>query len=700
MKRLFLPLLVVSLYVPNASGSCPLMDQCVGNSLNVVTDCCAVCDGIARPATDPSCSPPGTPGVTQDHCAINKALEAVNTAGGGEVYIPPGTCIVSPRGGFTVPAVTPHYFLELYSNTTIRGSGPKSVLQVNANNANYYALFSAASNPLVNVVIKDFRVDQQYDPTILPHPFTILADSATCDCQQYVIESVQVPTTGITVSGMSFDQRIGVDAINLSTDGDLNATITNNYFSFRNGYTTEHPTRYYYDNSAVYLEGSQQVVSGNTFTSTLNYFPIAAIETHGGRSTITNNTSVNYAVLVNVTPTRPDLTPLNPNDIVVANNSATCAQNAITLWPFGPLRNVFVTDNMIQICNHQRALYSVEIQGSGARSPIGPGYTGIGTSQQTGGLENIVIANNTILHEQEAGNSRDYGGWEGNTGGILLLTPGNITNVVMRGNVIKDAPISGIRVHIQQPADQPTVSARRVRISDNIIVDAGRNQAHTQPAPTDLYTALRSAIQLVDTAQDVDIVGNMIYDTTSSDTSTNGLYALNLGQSASSINVRTSQNTVRVNSNAKLRSSLASYGLKDVSNANGALISQVVSGSGTVLPGVDFLSFTQYITTIANTDGRLTVAAPTGDATGTQWTVGQVVTFRFICSAGVQCLVTFAAPYAGFCENAPCGNPPIANMTINDGNRRAITFQVESWSIASATHSFFELYRSPTGVPN
>src|ERR1700682_1710002 len=109
MKWTALILLVVSLHGLDAYGACNPTLTCTGSSLNVVTNCCAICDG--NPHNEmPYPSPCAQ--ATDDTCSINQGLAAVNAAGGGEVIIPPGTCIVSP----TVSALT------VSSNLTIRGT--------------------------------------------------------------------------------------------------------------------------------------------------------------------------------------------------------------------------------------------------------------------------------------------------------------------------------------------------------------------------------------------------------------------------------------------------------------------------------------------------------------------------------------------------------------------------------------------------
>jgi hypothetical protein len=197
MKRIFLLLPVCLLHVPDAYGACPSMERCHGSSLDVVADCCAKCDGIERPG---SCDV----GVTADQCAINAALDAVNAAGGGEVIIPPGICIISPAGNPKPnPPLLPYFYLHLYSNVTIRGEGPKSILQVRADNPDYLTIFDVTGCPpqppcvLSNVTLKDFAIDQ--NPSRINQ-----GDNIYGVAPQYVI-APSIPQTGITVSGMFFD---------------------------------------------------------------------------------------------------------------------------------------------------------------------------------------------------------------------------------------------------------------------------------------------------------------------------------------------------------------------------------------------------------------------------------------------------------------------------------------------------------------
>ncbi len=283
-----------------------------------------------------TCTGNGTDDTNAIATALNTVCNPTATAG-GEVILPAKTCIVNPN----LPGVP----LNLCSNLTVRGAGPRSVLKVMDNSGTYVSIFSAPA-ALSNVVIRDFKVDQ--------NPM----GNSTNVAPEH-LHVINVPAnpgvSGITVSGMLFDPIDGIHAIHLESTSNLWATITNNYFNFnRVGATL-------YGNTAVFLEGSQQVVTGNTFFAPdLSQNAGTAIETHGGRSAISNNTTNNYSTLVNVVPTATTIAPaLSPNDVVVANNSVTCAQTGITIN--GPassaartIQNLSITGNTIYVCNSDR----------------------------------------------------------------------------------------------------------------------------------------------------------------------------------------------------------------------------------------------------------------------------------------------------------------------------------------------------------
>jgi polygalacturonase len=92
---------------------------------------------------------------TDDTTAIEKALEACGEAGGGTVFIPAGTFIISRRGPESP-------ILEVPSDTTLRGEGNASILKFDAkvNQGNFWRMIGApVSGGTTNVVIRDLHLD-------------------------------------------------------------------------------------------------------------------------------------------------------------------------------------------------------------------------------------------------------------------------------------------------------------------------------------------------------------------------------------------------------------------------------------------------------------------------------------------------------------------------------------------------------------
>lgn len=93
--------------------------------------------------------------VTDDTPAIENALAACAEAGGGTVFVPAGTFILSRHG-----AESP--ILELPPNTTLRGEGTASTLKFasEVNQGNFWRMIGApVKGGTKNVVIRDLHLD-------------------------------------------------------------------------------------------------------------------------------------------------------------------------------------------------------------------------------------------------------------------------------------------------------------------------------------------------------------------------------------------------------------------------------------------------------------------------------------------------------------------------------------------------------------
>lgn len=92
---------------------------------------------------------------SDDTTAIEKTLAACGKAGGGTVFIPAGTFILSRRNNETP-------ILEVPPNTTIRGEGAASILKFDpsVNQSNFWRMIGAPiDGGTKNVVIRDLHLD-------------------------------------------------------------------------------------------------------------------------------------------------------------------------------------------------------------------------------------------------------------------------------------------------------------------------------------------------------------------------------------------------------------------------------------------------------------------------------------------------------------------------------------------------------------
>jgi hypothetical protein len=95
-----------------------------------------------------------TPGDgSDDTTAIGNALTACGNAGGGTVFVPAGTFIVSRRNNETP-------ILEVPSDTTLCGAGTASILKfaVDVNQSNFWRMIGApVDGGAKNIVIRDIH---------------------------------------------------------------------------------------------------------------------------------------------------------------------------------------------------------------------------------------------------------------------------------------------------------------------------------------------------------------------------------------------------------------------------------------------------------------------------------------------------------------------------------------------------------------
>jgi hypothetical protein len=417
-------------------------------------------------------------GKSDDTAAIQAALDAAKGAGGGSVYIPPGTYLIHPDSGSV---------FSVGSNVEVRGDGPTSVLKIGPDAGNYNFIFgqwnvkARRSYPYVeNVSFRHFRVDQNPSGNRA-------ADIQENSGGQNVLQFYKFKN--ITVQGVHFDPEPGVQALVLAGPGADGVTVDGCSFRFVRGRSSPTPRRKYYDHSSVYTEAGQVLVRNNVFRAGMKEHAVTAVEVHGGpHVTVKDNRSDGFQVglvVVNSTKEYPDV---KDGDFVVENNQIRRTTQGISLWSVRgrTLRRVRVKGNAISMARHEhyKNVWLGVYLYYAAEEPL-----------TDGNFEDIEISDNTISFEGLTPGTIS-------AVGIDLAPAGRARHVIVKGNKILASPATGI--HLGNAKTRNTL--QDIRVEDNTIVDAGKDKTAEKQS--------RAAV-LVDPATliDVHVDNNVIKDT-------------------------------------------------------------------------------------------------------------------------------------------------------------------------------------------
>ena len=360
-------------------------------------------------------------GSTDDTSAVVKAFSDVCDAGGGTIYVPRGVFIVDPASSS----------IRICSNLIVEGPG---TLKVKPDAGDYRYIF--APDPMIapvnNVTFREITVDQN----------TYANTTATIRIgEDNTLQHVWQIFGGVNLHFE--DMQLEVSGVNpIDVNG---ATISGVYIVRNHVVFQKRSGQPDFDNSSIYIHGTDFHVEDNTFTSTLMDAAVTAIEVHEGSGAVSGNTINGYAFGMNL---------VDLHGATVIGNSVRNAAYGISLWSLTDMESVLVRGNTISVDQVTR----------GASSAYG-----IATSYNigiNGNFSNLQIAGNVISFEKES-TSRAIAG--NANYGIGLQAFGNIANAVLLGNEIIRAPVRGVVVGV---ADAKYTTSG-VSVRDNRIVDAG-----------------------------------------------------------------------------------------------------------------------------------------------------------------------------------------------------------------------------------
>ena len=411
----------------------------------------------ARPAFDVRSFGARGDGRTDDSRALQAALDAARAAGGGVVHVPAGTYLIGPPPG--PPGKPGTGSITIGSGTWLRGDGPASVLKVKDAVGSYRALFTGhpgPETPLEDVTLSDLRIDQNCGAS------GGVVGPGGADFVVFLAWGGK----NLTVERARFDPVCGVNTVVLNAPTARNLVVRDSTFRFVKGPSTAPGGEY--DNSAVYLHGRGAVVTGNLFEAAPADRARGAIELHGAGGLAAGNVTRGYRSCVRVVGTSEpgEAPPETGNGFSVTGNVCLDANDAINVWALtgNPVRGVTIMGNAITLAELSHLSAAGRLEHFSGISFVWDAVSG----KLDGAVEDVVIEGNTISAQPTAGRvaSSAY-----SSAGISLTPAGSLSNVVVRGNVIRDLPSKGI--HVQ--AMGRGARASQVRIEGNVLLDPGHD---------------------------------------------------------------------------------------------------------------------------------------------------------------------------------------------------------------------------------
>lgn len=408
-------------------------------------------------------------GATDNTVAMQRALVAAGVSG-GTVFLSKGTSIVSP---------TTTVRLVVASNTVVEGDGPDSVLKIKNNAGDYACIFGAFDNStsVSDVLFRNFKIDQNATGNT-----TCAINSGNALIAQNAIRFYI--GSNIHVRSVIFDSCCAVNTIA------LNGSSTLERFSVKDCYFRWVATTgtLNYDNSTIYANGADHEIVGNTFETAIASGARAAIETHTGPSVVTANRIDGYLDGINIVGEDAG-TPIS-NCLNVYGNTISNVTRGIRGWSITgrTTRDISISNNIISINQVTRAITDqccgIELYN----------LTGL-----DGAYEDVSITDNIITHEEELPAGRTWTN-PAQTAGINCYQRGNVTGLVIDGNIVKNAPVSGIKV-----GSATTGLPKDVRLTNNVVINFGQNTVVTADFRAAFFFAATELRDLV-------IEGNMIRD--------------------------------------------------------------------------------------------------------------------------------------------------------------------------------------------
>jgi hypothetical protein len=192
----------------------------------------------------------------------------------------------------------------------------------------------------------------------------------------------------------------------------------------------------------------------------------------------------------------PEEPPPPRNGFTVTGNLCAEANDAINVWSVSRhhVRGVKIAGNTVTLAQIDHQAHDRTLQAFTGISFVWDAVSG----RLDGDVADVEIEDNAVVAQRARGAYRTRAPLA--SGGIALACTGNISNVVVRGNLVRDVPTMAI--HLQSMGKG--TRARNVRIEDNLVVNPGNERA---------AGPLRTGILLAGRLEDVEVVRNAVVGT-------------------------------------------------------------------------------------------------------------------------------------------------------------------------------------------
>ncbi len=410
-----------------------------------------------------------------DRPAIQSAIDALQTAGGGTLQFPAGTYDISINPN-SDPTYKFAFDFRTYSKIKLAPvNGASVTLKLKNNQGDYATIFNLQNSSdilLTNLIFDQNGLNNQIPFSRILDPSTGAPSSEGGSVADYATRKILdfSAASRFKVTNCTFNNVMGVWVIVDFTGAD--ATITYNSFNNVGGATHD------YDVSVVYSDCDRALVDHNTITARNEATRGArtAIETHGNDQTISNNTINKMAVGVNVTG-GTDLGSTTVSRQSYTGNIMNNVYNGFEFWTNKPLNSVLIDNNKVYIDLDPFIYASPSLPGFVAGQYAAP--FGIGIKDWYSAVTTVKISNNTFSFNNLSTNLQEVNFSAGTYAAGISLAPVDfafttvsIANLTVTGNSVLNSLSAGF---------YSTVSLNSALIDSNSFMNPGLEGFYSGP---------------------------------------------------------------------------------------------------------------------------------------------------------------------------------------------------------------------------